>query len=183
MEVNTVFNKTIKVNENEIITFKDPIGTNNNLAKFIIIEGKNDSLILWLQSLENSSYALPILEPTFFYPEYPIRLLPLELQSLDLKSLSEANVYCVITASKGAIQNMTANLKAPIVINRETNIARQIALQDNKLELEYPAYEGFKKHGKTGLTNVFSGHQKVREIKETNNSTRKNRPQPLRPEI
>jgi flagellar assembly factor FliW len=41
---------------------------------------------------------------------------------------------------------MSANLKAPIVINNKTKIARQIVLQDNKLEVKYAMYADLKKY-------------------------------------
>jgi flagellar assembly factor FliW len=41
---------------------------------------------------------------------------------------------------------MSANLKAPIVINNKTKIARQIVLQDNKLEVKFAMYADLKKY-------------------------------------
>jgi hypothetical protein len=40
---------------------------------------------------------------------------------------------------------MTANLKAPIIINSQENIARQIVLQDNKLTVQYEMYKELRK--------------------------------------
>ena len=40
---------------------------------------------------------------------------------------------------------MSANLKAPIVINNKTKAARQIVLQDSKLEVRHKMYADLKK--------------------------------------
>ena len=37
-------------------------------------------------------------------------------------------------------------IKAPIIINNESKDARQIVLQDNKLEVRYPMYKELKKY-------------------------------------
>jgi len=39
---------------------------------------------------------------------------------------------------------MSANLKAPIIINNKTKEARQIVLQDSKLEVKYSMYKELK---------------------------------------
>jgi flagellar assembly factor FliW len=41
---------------------------------------------------------------------------------------------------------MSANLKAPIIINNKTKAARQIVLQDSKLEVRYKMYMDLKKY-------------------------------------
>ena len=40
---------------------------------------------------------------------------------------------------------MSANLKAPIIINNKNKLARQIVLQDSKLEVKYEMYADLKK--------------------------------------
>jgi flagellar assembly factor FliW len=41
---------------------------------------------------------------------------------------------------------MSANLKAPIIINNKTKTARQIVLQDSKLEVRFKMYMDLKKY-------------------------------------
>ena len=41
---------------------------------------------------------------------------------------------------------MSANLKAPLIINNSTHKARQIVLQDSKLEVRYSMYLDLKKY-------------------------------------
>jgi flagellar assembly factor FliW len=74
-----------------------------------------------------------------------VKLLPVELNSLNLESLQSASVYTVLTIPQN-VTEMSANLKAPIIINNKTKMARQIVLQDSKLEVRFKMYMDLKKY-------------------------------------
>ena len=44
------------------------------------------------------------------------------------------------------VTEMSANLKAPVIINNKTKMARQIVLQDSKLEVRFKMYMDLKKY-------------------------------------
>lgn len=48
-----------------------------------------------------------------------VKLLPVELNSLNLENLQNASVYTVLTIPQN-VTEMSANLKAPIIINNKT---------------------------------------------------------------
>ena len=52
-------------------------------------------------------------------------------------------IYSILTIPSD-ITTMSANLKAPIVINNSKKIAKQIVLQDNKLSVKYEMYKELK---------------------------------------
>lgn len=133
----------LEVNKADLITFKEGLLGFDHLKKFFIVDPGDKTLILWLQSTEEKSVAFPILEPKIFCPEFSVQLLPIELQSLDLTSINDASVYAILTIPK-VVTEMNANLKAPVIINNKTRFARQIVLQDNKLDVKYPMYKELK---------------------------------------
>jgi len=98
-----------------------------------------------LQSIDDESVAFPIIEPRIFMPDYRVNLLPAELNSLSLENLNDATVYSILTIPQN-VTDMSANLKAPVVINNASKAARQIVLQDSKLEVKYPMYLELKKY-------------------------------------
>ena len=63
---------------------------------------------------------------------------------MELENLSDASVYTILTIPK-KVTEMSANLKAPIIINNKNKLARQIVLQDSKLEVKYEMYADLKK--------------------------------------
>ena len=69
--------------------------------------------------------------------------MPAERKGLGLESLNDASVYTILTIPK-KVSDMSANLKAPIVINNKTKKGRQIVLQDSKLAVDFKMYHGIK---------------------------------------
>lgn len=143
MKINTTRFGELEVVTEDIITFKEGILGFDNLKRFFVVDPGDQTLILWLQSTEDASVAFPIVEPKIYKPDYSVKLVPAEYTSLALETLNSATIYTILTIPKD-VTEMSANLKAPIVINNQTKIARQLVLQDSKLEVRYPMYLALK---------------------------------------
>lgn len=144
MKVSTTRFGELEVNNKDIIKFDEGILGFENLKDFFVVDPGDQTLILWLQSVDDGATAFPIIEPKIFKDDYSISLLPAELNSLKLENLTNASVYTILTIPSDVTQ-MSANLKAPIIINNDTHKARQIVLQDNKLEVKFEMYNALKK--------------------------------------
>lgn len=145
MKINTTRFGELEVDKKDVIVFKEGLLGFEDLKKFFIVDPGDQTLILWFQSAEDPATAFPILEPKIFKPDYIVKLLPAELASLELESINNASVYTILTIPKN-VQEMSANLKAPIVINNKTKVARQIVLQDSKLEVRCQMYKELKRY-------------------------------------
>lgn len=135
----------LQVDEKDILDFKEGILGFETLTRFFIVDPGDNTLIMWMQSIEDGSVAFPVIEPKIFNAEYIVKLLPAELRSLQLENLNAAKIFSILTIPQDVTQ-MSANLKAPIVINSNTGFARQIVLQDNKLSVRYEMYKELKRH-------------------------------------
>ena len=118
MKISTSRFGELEVDKKDIILFKEGILGFESLKKFFIVDPGDQTLILWLQSIDSS---------------------------LSLENLNDVSVYTILTIPSN-VTEMSANLKAPIIINNKTKEARQIVLQDNKLEVRYPMYMDLKKY-------------------------------------
>ena len=143
MKVSTARFGDLQVDPGDILTFSEGIFGFENLTQFFIVDPGDNTLIMWLQSLEDGPIAFPIIEPQVFQAEYKVALLPPELRSLELEGMKNVKIYVILTIPQRVIE-MSANLKAPIVINSSKNIARQIVLQDNKLSVRHEMYKELK---------------------------------------
>lgn len=145
MKINTTRFGELEVDKKDYISFKEgPLGF-DSLKKFFVVDPGDQTLILWLQSCEDPGIAFPIIEPRVFIPDFSIRLLPAEMASLELESLLDASVFTILTIPQN-VSEMSANLKAPIIINNKNKTARQIVLQDNKLEVRHKMYVDLKRY-------------------------------------
>lgn len=145
MKIQTTRFGELEVNKNDIINFKEGILGFDALKRFFVVDPGDQTLILWLQSVEDGSIAFPVIEPKIFKHDYTVKLVPAEFTSLELEDLNGASIYTIITIPQN-VTEMTANLKAPIIINNKVKVARQIVLQDSKLEVKHPMYLDLKKY-------------------------------------
>lgn len=145
MKVSTTRFGELQVNKDDVISFPEGLLGFESLKRFFVVDPGDSTLILWLQSVEDGKIAFPIIEPKIFKPDYIAKLLPADMNSVELESLSNAKIYSILTIPAN-ITDMSANLKAPVVINNEKKIAKQIVLQDSKLSVKHEMYKDLKKY-------------------------------------
>jgi len=166
VKVSTTRFGDLNVDKQDVITFREGMLGFDELKKFFIVDPGDQTLILWMQSIENPAVAFPILEPKIFKPDFIVRLMAAEMISLELESLSEASIYTVLTIPQD-VSLMSANLKAPIVINNKTKMARQIVLQDSKLEVKFQMYASLKQY----IVSYNSDDAKRTKVNDLSNKT------------
>lgn len=135
----------LTISNEDVIQIPQRIMGFPNLTSFCLVDPADDTLILWLQSLEDSQIAFPVLEPKVFRPEYAARLSAAELRELKLENINQSTVFSILTIPSDVTQ-MTANLKAPLVINIKDQIARQVVLQENEYSVKQLMFKELKAH-------------------------------------
>lgn len=142
MKVNTSRFGVVEVADSDIMEFADGLLGFEQLQRFFIVDPADETLILWLQSLDAPDVAFPILEPKIFKADYKVRLSANELRSLKIDSTKNKDtlVYCILTIPSD-VTTMSANLKAPIVINTASRMARQVVLQENEYSVKFSIYK------------------------------------------
>jgi flagellar assembly factor FliW len=123
----------------DTITFPEGILGFTDLRQFVVLDDPNDEIFAWLQSCENPAVAFPVLEPELFTQNYKIALAKTDLEVLKMNSIEKARTFCIITIPDDPTQ-MSANMKAPLVINVDAKLGRQCVLQDNSLAIREPIF-------------------------------------------
>lgn len=144
VEVNTRIFGKIAVDEDKIIRFEKGILGFPDLKDFTLIfdvDKGNDAKIKWLQSLDEPSFALPVMNPEFVMPGYT-PVFPEELLSPlgeDVET-QEKLMFVTVTVPKD-ITKTTVNLKAPIIVNLENLKAVQLICEDETFSIKYAIYD------------------------------------------
>ncbi|MBQ7195944.1 MAG: flagellar assembly protein FliW [Synergistaceae bacterium] len=104
-----------------------------------ILAGSDDSAIRWLQSIDDGALALPVTSPDAIQSDYNARIPEDELNLVNESeggtfNPAELALLIVVSIPDNAPWNMTANLRAPILINIKTRKAVQVIA----LNEEYP---------------------------------------------
>ncbi|MBI4403472.1 MAG: flagellar assembly protein FliW [Deltaproteobacteria bacterium] len=137
MMVETTRFGSIQVEDNDIVNFPEGMLGFSKIHQYVLVERVDDSLFLWLQALKKPSVAFPLLEPQIFELNYKVELMDEDRRLLKLNTLNCAKVFAIITIPSDPMK-MTANLKAPIVVNLKTRLAKQVILHN----IDYPIRKG-----------------------------------------
>ena len=167
MKVKTTRFGELQVNEKDIINFPEGLLGFENNKKFFVVDPGDATLILWLQALDDEKIAFPIIEPKIFKPDYIAKLMPADMRSIEIENITDTRIYTILTIPAN-VTEMSANLKAPIVINNTKKVAKQIVLQDSKLSVTHEMYKDLKKY----IVNYASDDTKRTNVQmnDTNNN-------------
>ncbi|MGK5090161.1 flagellar assembly protein FliW [Bdellovibrionota bacterium FG-2] len=135
----------LTIGDEELIQIPQGVFGFPEYTRFALVDPGDETLILWLQSLENLEIAFPVLEPKLFRMDYAVRLSGAELRELKLDNVNQSAVFSILTIPEDITQ-MTANLKAPIVVNLKEQIAKQVVLQENEYTIKHPMFKELRAH-------------------------------------
>lgn len=143
--VETKYFGTVEIDEEKVLFFESGLIGLEEYKKFAVIHDAQDEkvTISWLQSLEESNFALPIIDPLFIKPDYDPVVEDEWLASLGVAKNEDYFVLVTLTVPEN-IEKMTANLKAPLVINMNTRKGAQIIAENQDYPVRYPIYEVLK---------------------------------------
>jgi flagellar assembly factor FliW len=132
---------TCTYNEAEIFVFPWGLPGFEDLRTFIALQLEMQDQIVWLQSLDDLSIALPLGDPWIFFPDYDPKIPDFAQLSLDLQGAEDFTILAVMVGTDGGPTFM--NLMAPIVMNLKNRIGRQVPLESSRytvaMEIPVPA--------------------------------------------
>jgi len=107
------------------------------LTRFALVQLDDDGLLFALRSTEDPDVRLFVVPPDPFFPDYAPVLPEEDRVALGIESAEDAMVLLVL--SPGAtLEDSTANLLAPLVVNSVTRSASQVVLTGSDLPLRAP---------------------------------------------
>jgi flagellar assembly factor FliW len=154
MLVETTRFGSIAVAENDIVTFPEGMLGFSKINEYVLVERVDDSLFLWLQALKKPSVAFPLLEPQIFEHSYRVELEDEDRKALGLDSLKFARVFSIVTIPSDPTK-MTANLKAPIVINVKNRLAKQVILHEADYPIRKSIFTELQQHCAASHRTIF----------------------------
>lgn len=127
---------TIEIDEAKIIKMKSPILGFAELSRFVLLAPEEGSPFHWLQSLDNEAIAFIIADPFLIKPDYEPEIDDQMLAMLEVKQAEDINLMVIITVHAKPVK-ITANLRAPLVIHKHTNLSGQVVLDDDQYPVQY----------------------------------------------
>ncbi len=155
MLVKTKYFGEIELSDEKIIEFPQGIMGFEQYKRYTILYDVEDSdfSISWLQSVEEESLALPVVNPLMVKPDYNPTVEDEVLKPLG--DINEENLVLLLSLTGDKdVKKTTVNLKAPFVINADTRTGCQIITENPDYPIKYNIYETIEqlKKSKRGET-------------------------------
>lgn len=103
---------------------------------FVLLQIKEDSPFLVLQSLKNARVGLLVADPYSFIEDYDVHLSEAEQRILKLKNVRQVAVLVTVSIPPGQPDKTALNLSGPILVNYESRVGIQVP----QVDTDYPTH-------------------------------------------
>ncbi|MDM5340066.1 flagellar assembly protein FliW [Fictibacillus enclensis] len=128
MKMKTKFHGEIEIEESNIITFEHGIPGFEEEREFIILPFEDTPFSI-LQSVKTAGLAFVTADPFMYFGDYDFTLPDAVVEGLEIKEQQDVFVQVIVTL-RDELSESTANLQAPVVINKVNNQGKQVVLND-----------------------------------------------------
>jgi flagellar assembly factor FliW len=129
----------LQVREDRIITFPEGLPGFPGQRRFVLVDLQEDSPLKFLQSVDDPDLAFLVAEPLTFFPDYRVLVQPEDLAPIALDAPERGMVVAIVSVPED-FREATVNLRAPVVINPERSLARQVILEREDYGIRTPLF-------------------------------------------
>ena len=129
MHIQTTHFGPVEIDVDDILLFPRGLIAFNDCRHWVLLaDGHNDGLG-WLQCVSREDVALPVVSPRRFAADYQVHVTRGQLSALEFSHFDLAYVLAVVSKND---EDLTLNLKAPLIINLDRRIGRQVITTDEQ---------------------------------------------------
>ena len=140
MELITKYHGVRAYSDEDVIVFKKGLPGFKNLKNFIIFPLESNEAFSILHSIEDIEVGLVLITPFTVVADYEFKIPDTYIKELKIGSPEEVLVLTTVTLSSN-IENVTTNLKAPIIINIKEKLGEQLILDNDKYKIKQPLFK------------------------------------------
>jgi flagellar assembly factor FliW len=127
----------IDINEADFIYFPEGIPGFEESKRYALIgHDTNDSVFFWLQSVDMPELCFVVTDPFMVYDGYGIDVDDEDVELLKITDAKKVLTLTIVVIPEN-IDEIRVNLKAPIIINTEKKLGKQIIQQNENLPIRY----------------------------------------------
>jgi flagellar assembly factor FliW len=135
MKLRTKYHGEIEINEKDIYHFKYGIPGFFDEKQFVLLTLEDTPFVI-LQSVRTPALGFAMIDPFIYFIDYDFELDEHSVEQLQLSSGKEVAVYVILTVAD-PFENTTANLQAPIVLNYEKKLGKQVILTNTPYKTKH----------------------------------------------
>ena len=136
MRISTTRFGEIDADESRIIDMRGGILGFEHLDKYILHRQDEKTPFLWFQSVNDGATAFVIINPQIVKSDYYPEIGDDDMALLEIESVEDVVLMAIATIRANPFK-VSANLRAPIVINARKRLAKQIVLEDPDYPVQF----------------------------------------------
>ena len=129
MQITTTHFGPVEIDVDDILLFPRGVIAFEDCRHWVLLSDQENPALAWLQSVSRSEVALPVVSPRRLAPGYSLHVGRGQLLPLEFSQFDQAYVLAVVSQSDG---DLTLNLKAPLIINLDRRLGRQVITSDEQ---------------------------------------------------
>jgi flagellar assembly factor FliW len=126
----------IEIDSSKVVTLKGGLFGFEGKDKFVIVGKEEERPFEWLQSVGQPDLAFVIVQPQYIRADYTLSLLPEDYRDIEADSSEDIITYAIVVVPENP-DNMTVNLKGPIVINQDNLLGKQVINQVEEYKVRH----------------------------------------------
>ena len=126
----------VDIDEDKIIELPEGLPGFKEEKEFVLLPLEKDSLFVIMQSVNNPDLAFITIEPKSIIKDYEFEISEKTETLLEISGIEDIILLNIVNI-KEKLKDMTINLAAPLVININANLGKQVILDDTKYPVKY----------------------------------------------
>ncbi|GCD09027.1 flagellar assembly protein FliW [Clostridium tagluense] len=139
MELVTRYHGVQQYSDEDVIVFKKGLPGFKELRDFIMFPLESNETFSMLHSIEDIEVGLVLVSPFTIAVDYEFKIPDTYIKELQISGPDEVLVLTTVNLNSN-IEDMTTNLKAPIIINIKQRLGEQLILDNDKYKIKQPLF-------------------------------------------
>lgn len=134
MIVQTTRFATLEIDDSRILEFPNGLLGFSSYRRFALLQPDEQSVFLWLQSLEAPDLAFVVTDPGLWVADYAAQIRPEQSAEVGLDDPSDAQVLVIVNRRDDML---TANLQGPLLVNVRTCRGVQLVMTERRWNVRH----------------------------------------------
>ncbi|MCX8083865.1 MAG: flagellar assembly protein FliW [Calditerrivibrio sp.] len=130
----------LEFTEKDLFYMTTPLLGFAHLSDFLLISSEEHLPFYIFHSAEDPTVSFIVVDITMFFPDYAPDIHKRDLKILQAKSVNDLKLFGIVVVPPNP-KDATINLKAPLAINPQKRLAKQIILEDDRYQIKTPLFK------------------------------------------
>jgi flagellar assembly factor FliW len=130
----------LEFTEKDLFYMTSPLLGFPHLSDFLLISSEEHLPFYIFHSAEDPTVSFIVVDIKTFFPDYTPEIHKRDLKVLQAKTKEDLSLFGIVVVPSNP-KDATVNLKAPLAINSQKKLAKQLILEDDRFQIKTPLFK------------------------------------------